>query len=141
MITQDSSEKQIKEIHDATLRLKTSQPFFYGQLNMKQAVSDGNYYVSLSGSSNMRMKVTFTANTQDNPFCMFYVTAGIGGNFERHDVLSITPDNIQSSMVSSGKTISGYYYLSYSYTVNGSTAQIRAYAIASDSGTVTVEAA
>ena len=140
MITHDSTEKQIKDIHESTLRLKTSQPFFYGQLNMKQSVSDGNYYVTI-GSSSMYIKVTFTANTQDSPFCMFYVTAGIGGNFERHDVLSITPDNVQSSMVSSGKTVTGYYYLGYSYTVSGSTAQIRAYAIASDSGTVTVEAA
>ena len=141
MIEQDSREKQIKEIHGSTLRFKTSQPFFYGQLNMKQAISDGNYYISLSGSSNTRIKVTFTANTQDNPFCMFYVTAGIGGNFERHDVLSISSDSVQSSITSSGKTVTGYYYLSYSYTVSGSTVQIRAYAIASDSGIVTVEAA
>lgn len=140
MITQDSTEKQIKDIHESTLRLKTSQPFFYGQLNMKQSVSDGNYYVT-TGSSSMRMKVTFTANTQDNPFCMFYVTAGIGGNFERHDVLSIAPDNAASSMISNGKTISTYLYLSYDYSANNVTVQIRAYAIASDNGTVTVEAA
>lgn len=141
MITQDSTEKDIKEIHESTLRLKTSQPFFYGQLNMKQSVSDGSYYITLSGSSNTRMKVTFTANTQENPFCMFYVTGGIGGNFERHDVLSIGPENVQASITSSGKTVTGYYYLSYSYTASGSTVQIRAYAIASDNGTVTVEAA
>lgn len=102
MITHDSTEKQIKDIHESTLRLKTSQPFFYGQLNMKQSVSDGNYYVTI-GSSSMRMKVTFTANTQDNPFCMFYVTAGIGGNFERHDVLSIKPDATASRWCLVGK--------------------------------------
>ena len=140
MITHDSTEKQIKDIHESTLRLKTSQPFFYGQLNMKQSVSDGNYYVT-TGSSSMRMKVTFTANTQDNPFCMFYVTAGIGGNFERHDVLSIKPDATASSMVSSGKTVSGYFYMSYAWSVYNVSVQIRAYAIASDNGTVTVEAA
>lgn len=140
MIEQDSTEKQIKDIHESTLRLKTSQPFFYGQLSMKQAVSDGNYYVT-TGSSSMCMKVTFTANTQENPFCMLYVTAGIGGNFERHDVLSIGPDNVQASITSSGKTVTCYYYLLYAYTASGSTVQIRAYAIASDNGTVTVEAA
>ena len=140
MITQDSTEKQIKDIHESTLRLKTSQPFFYGQLNMKESVSDGNYYVT-TASSSMRMKVTFTANTQDNPFCMFYVTAGIGGNFERHDVLSITADNTASSMISNGTTVSTYLYLSYDYSVNNVSVQIRAYAIASDYGTVTVEAA
>lgn len=141
MITQDSTEKDIKEIHESTLRLKTSQPFFYGQLNMKQSVSDGSYYIPLAGSSNTKIKVTFTANTQDNPFCMFYVTAGIGGNFERHDVLSVSLDNTQDSIVSSNKTVSGYYYLSFAYAVNGETAQITAYAIASDNGTVTVEVA
>ena len=137
MIEQDSREKQIKEIHESTLRLKTSQPFFYGQLNMKQAVSDGNYYITLNVSSSKRMKVTFTANNQENPFCMFYVTAGIGGNFERHDVLSINLDNIMSS----GKTVSGYFYMLYAWSVNNVSVQIIAYAVASDYGTVTVEAA
>lgn len=141
MIERNSIEKQIKEIHESTLRLKTSQPFFYGQLNMKQSVSDGNYYIVLNYSSNMRMRVTFTADTQENPFCRFYVTAGISGNFERHDVLSVEPEIIGSVMVSSGKTVSTYCNLLFEYAVIGATAQIIVYAVASDTGTVTVEAA
>lgn len=141
MIEQNSTQKQIKEIHESALRLKTSQPFFYGQLSMKQSVSDGNYYITLISSSNTKIKVTFTADTQQNPFCMFYVTAGIGGNFERHDELSISPDNSSNSLTSSNKSVSGYYYLLYGFNVNGSTAQIKAYAVASDNGVVTVEAA
>lgn len=136
MINTDSSEKDIKEIDDETIRLKSSQPFFYGQLNMRKLVS--NTYTITLGSSNTRIGVTFTANTQNNPFCQFYVTAGIGGNFERHDVLTIAPYTTGNIMTSSGKTVSGYYYIGYDYSVNGSVVDIKAYAVASDDGTLTV---
>lgn len=136
MITQDSTEKQVKDIHESTLRLKTSQPFFYGQLNMRRLES--NIYTITLGSSNTRIGVTFTADTQDNPFCQFYVTAGIGGNFERHDVLSISAENTSTSTASSGKTVSGYFYIGYAYTISGSSVDIKVYAVASDDGTVTV---
>ena len=139
MITQDSTEKQIKDIHESTLRIKTSQPFFYGQLNMRKIES--NIYTITLGSSSTKIGVTFTANTQDNPFCQFYVTAGISGNYERHDILSIASDNTSTSIASSGKTVSGYFYIGYSFSASGSNVNIKVYAVASDYGTLTVGAA
>lgn len=136
MITQDSTEKQIKDIHESTLRLKTSQPFFYGQLNMRMLES--NIYTITLGSSNARIGVTYTADTQENPFCQFYVTAGIGGNFERHDVLEISQVNTYTSITSSGKTVSAYYYIVYDFSVYGANVDIKVYAVASDDGTVAV---
>lgn len=139
MITQNSIEKQIKDIDESTLRLKTSQPFFYGQLNMRKIES--NIYTITLGSSSAKIGVTFTASTQNNPFCQFYVTAGISGNYERHDILSIASDNTSTSTASSGKTVSGYFYIGYSFSAYGSSVDIKVYAVASDYGTVTVGAA
>lgn len=136
---QESLDKILSEIHDETLRLKTAQPYFNGQLSMKKIYSNTLNTVNTSAGS--RIMVTYTANTQNNPFCEHYIMASVGGNYNVHDLISAFPvgDAYSSGHIisSSGKTVTKRFYLRNNFPYN-SQVSVSAECIASDYGTVVV---
>lgn len=136
---QETLDKILNEVHDETLRLKTAQPYYNGQLSMKKIYS--NTITPVANYVGIRVMVTYTANTQNNPFCEHYLMANIGGNYNIHGLVSAFPVgdaySASSIIASDGRTVTKRFYVSPNLPSN-TPISLSAECIASDYGTVVV---
>ena len=141
---QDSTESEVKHIEDETLRIKSEQPFFDGQLDMKIVQSSNSYDYYFTGDytpgRSQNFRCIFTADTQELPFCQFYPVIKDGsGNVYSAYVISCLEATDGSINYSNGKTVTCNFNTGIDYNATNNTFYVKLYCISSDTGTITVE--
>ena len=136
MIQQDSILTEIKDIQRDTLQFKTAQPFFNGQYGMKLLTNDNSYDTTVSLSSAGAIisgNVVYLSNSQMRPFCSIIAVLLVNGS-----PLSISQAYQQRAYrVPYGNENEVQYRFNFSVNMPaGTIIQVKAYAIASDNGTL-----
>lgn len=137
MIKQDDIVTILKDIEKDTNDFKSAQPFFNGQYGMK-LIENNNVYDTTVTIQNYSPIISgnfkYVSNTQINPFCTIIAVILLNG----------TPFSISQSYQQAAyrlpsvnnKEVNYHFKFSVNLTI-GTVVQVKAYAIASDFGTLT----